>query len=136
MIFRTVRAMIQILLFFASALTEKFCETVMIFRTVRTDIQILLFFASALTEKYCETVMIFRTVRTNTDIAFFASALTEKYCETVMKLDELLLQFRVLTDKNNTVIRFQVSCCTDKKENQIFLIHIRKFRVEQLQSHI
>jgi hypothetical protein len=27
--------------------------------------------------------------------------------------------------------------CTDKKENQIFLIYsIRKFRMEQLQSHI
>ncbi len=25
---------------------------------------------------------------------------------------------------------------TDKKESQIFLIHIGKFRVEQLQSHI
>jgi hypothetical protein len=60
-------------------------------------------------------------VRTDTDV-FFASALTEKYCETVMKLDELLNQFKLLTDKNNTVIRFQVSC-TDKKENQIFLIY-------------
>jgi hypothetical protein len=26
--------------------------------------------------------------------------------------------------------------CTDKKENLTFLIYIRKFRVEQLQSHI
>jgi hypothetical protein len=29
-----------------------------------------------------------------------------------------------------------LKCCTDKKENQIFLLYIRKFRMEQVQSHI